>query len=99
MFADFARHVQRPFAWSAMASGGLATENTKTQNESIRFRDFVLSWLSAGSCDGPQPSASWTPIESIDSLTATVDNQGEMFLAAASLVLISVGISLPTITG
>ena len=38
-------------------------------------------------------------VESVDSLTATVDNQGEMFLAAASLVLISVGINLPTITG
>jgi hypothetical protein len=40
-----------------------------------------------------------TPIESVDSLPATVDNQGEMFLAAASLVLISVGINLPTVTG
>jgi hypothetical protein len=39
------------------------------------------------------------PIESVDSLTATVDNQGEMFLAAATLVLISVGINLPTVTG
>jgi len=38
-------------------------------------------------------------VESVDSLPATVDNQGEMFLAAASLVLISVGINLPTVTG
>ena len=38
-------------------------------------------------------------VESVDSLPATVDNQWEMFLAAASLVLISVGINLPTVTG
>ena len=75
---------------------GICHENTKTRNESDCF---VLSCFRGYPEFMRLAVASWTPLESIDSPTATVDNQGDMFLAATSLVLISVGINLPTITG